>query len=156
MQFKDANDKSLPINIFPDDYPAFENRKYSATTLTVTQNLGIASLVSITEVRGSAASINSQDSDLTPAYDFEFNSDQRSSQFSEELRLLSLGDSGFSWIAGLLYFREGASVYLPFQISIADAGVLFDAHLKTESYSGFGEGTYKDHRQAIRDRRRTL
>jgi iron complex outermembrane receptor protein len=142
VQFKDANDKSLPIDIFPDDYPAFESRKYSAATLTASQNLGFASLVSITGYEEGRA-VSAQDSDLTPAYLFEFNSDQRSSQFSEELRLVSLGDSRFSWIAGFLYFREGASVYLPFQISIANVGVLFDAHLKTDSYSGFLEGTYK-------------
>jgi iron complex outermembrane recepter protein len=142
VQFKDANDKSLPSDVFPDDYPAFENRKYSAATLTASQDLGFASLVSITGYE-EGHSINSQDSDLTPNYYFEFNSDQRSSQFSEELRLVSQGDSRFSWIAGFLYFREGASVFLPFQITIADTGVLFDAHLKTSSYSGFAEGTYK-------------
>lgn len=142
VQFKDANDKSLPIKIFPADYPGFETRRYSAVTLTVTQEFDKASLVSISSYeRGK--SVNAQDSDLTPAYDFEFNSTQKSAQLSQELRLVSKNDGRFSWVVGGLYFHEKASVYLPFQISIANFGVLFDAHLRTESYSAFAEGTYK-------------
>src|SRR5262249_21321258 len=133
---------TLPWNVFIDDYPNYEDAHFNAVTLTAIQNLGFAQLVSITGYEGSRA-LDSQDSDLTPAYYFEFNSDQKSRQFSEELRLVSQCDSRFNWIAGLQFFHERADVFLPFQITIANTGVLFDAHLKTNSYAAFVEGTYK-------------
>jgi iron complex outermembrane receptor protein len=142
VQFKDANDTSLPLNIFPADYPGFERSTYAAATLSITQDLGFASLVSVSGYEH-GRSKNAQDSDLTPAYFFEFDSDQKSSQLSEELRLVSKNSGPFSWLVGAMYFHESSSVFLPFQVSIANLLVLFDAHLKTDSYSAYAEGTYK-------------
>jgi iron complex outermembrane receptor protein len=142
VQYKDANDTSLPLKIFPADYPGFDRSSYSAATLTINHDVGFATLTSISAY-GHGKSATSEDSDLTAAPSFLYNSNQNNSQLSQEIRLVSTGSSPFSWVIGASYSHETSNIYLPFQIAIADTLVLFDAHLKTNSYSAYAEGTYK-------------
>jgi iron complex outermembrane recepter protein len=139
--FKDAN-STLPIDIFPDYYPSFTQNRFSAGSLTIDRDLGFAHLVSISGFQDASAIVSS-DSGLLPEETIDFNSWQYTQQITQELRLVSKDAGPFSWLAGAQYYHENSRVYLPFQVVIADAGVLFDAKLRTNSYSGYAEGTYK-------------
>ena len=145
VQQKDANDKSLPTNIFPDDAPGYDKNRYASGSLSITQDLGTVSLVSITGYAQSKA-LAAQDSDLTAASIIYGVSHQHSEQVTEELRLVSKNSSPFSWLIGGLYYHENSKVDLPFVLPIAPPYVnslLFYGALRTDSYSIYGEATYK-------------
>jgi iron complex outermembrane recepter protein len=139
--FKDA-ESTLPLDVFPDYYPSYTQNKFSAGSLTIDRDLGFAKFVSITGYEHATAAVSS-DSGLMAQDTIDFNSWQYTRQTTQEFRLVSKDSSPFSWLAGAQYYHENSSVYLPFQVVIADAGVLFDARLRTNSYSGYAEGTYK-------------
>jgi iron complex outermembrane receptor protein len=137
-----AADSTLPIDIFPDYYPSYTQNRFSAASLTINRDLGFANFVSISGFQDASAIVSS-DSGLLPQQTIDFNSWQYTTQITQELRLVSKDTGPFSWLAGAQYYHENSRVYLPFQVVIADTGVLFDAKLRTNSYSGYAEGTYK-------------
>lgn len=145
VQQKDANDKTLAIRTFPDDAPGYDKNRYVSGSLSITQDLGTVSLVSITGY-GQSKAVVAQDADLTPASIIYGVSYQNSEQETEELRLVSKNSSRFSWLVGGLYYHENSNVDLPFVLPIAPPYVnslLFYGALKTDSYAVYGEGTYK-------------
>ena len=145
-QVKDANNRSLPIDIFPANYPGYQHNKYAGGNLTINQDAGWATLVSITGYQWGRAN-NARDSDLIAENRIELNSYAKSRQFTQEVRLVSKNDGPFSWIVGGLYYHENSDVFLPFKRFVNPngnpGGTLFNAHLEVDSYSGFVEGSYK-------------
>jgi iron complex outermembrane receptor protein len=139
--FKDAN-STLPLDIFPDYYPSYTENRFGAASLTIDQDLGFAKLVSISGFQDGSAIVSS-DSGLSAENTIDYNAWAYTTQLTQEIRLVSKDTGAFSWLAGAQYYHENSSIYLPFQVVIADAGVLFDARLRTNSYSGYAEGTYK-------------
>lgn len=72
---------------------------------------------------------------------------EKSNQWSEELRLQSLGDAPFSWILGLYGYQENQfykdTIY-NLRLSIAsDTATLYTGNLDTSSFAAFADGTYK-------------
>jgi iron complex outermembrane receptor protein len=139
--FKDAN-STLPIDIFPDYYPSYTQNRFADASLTINRDLGFANLTSISGFQDASAIVSS-DSGLLPQESIDYNAWAYTTQMTQELRLVSKDTGPFSWLAGAQYYHENSKIYLPFQVVIADTGVLFDAKLRTNSYSGYAEGTYK-------------
>ena len=137
-----AADSTLPLDTFLDYYPSYTQNRFSDASLTINRDLGFANFVSISGFQDASAIVSS-DSGLDAQQTIDFNSWQYTTQMTQELRLVSKDTGPFSWLAGAQYYHENSRVYLPFQVVIADVGVLFDAKLRTNSYSGYGEGTYK-------------
>lgn len=137
-----AADSTLPLDTFLDYYPSYTQNRFSDASLTINRDLGFANFVSISGFQDASAIVSS-DSGLAAQQTIDFNSWQYTTQMTQELRLVSKDTGPFSWLAGAQYYHENSRVYLPFQVVIADVGVLFDAKLRTNSYSGYGEGTYK-------------
>lgn len=125
-----------------DSYPLTRQKVYG-TSLTAEFDLGFATLTNIAAYR-KARNASGFDSDggPLPLLRIDFVSGSRTIQ--EELRLASNGGGPFSWQAGFFYLNSRATNDSDFTGSAF--GTLrqhIDANLKTNSYAGFGELTYK-------------
>ena len=114
----------------------------------LTYALGGADLVSISGYRFTqVVGLNNSAGLATPPRLGYNHNDDRSNEFSQELRLQSHGDTRFSWIAGLYYFYEDQdyadTIYnLQFSTPTATAS-LYQGNQKTNSYAAFGDATLK-------------
>ena len=121
------------------------NSKGGGASATATLDLDSTTLKSVTAYRTDRIDTQS-DSDRTNLAISSFGSRAKSSSHSQELDISSSGDGPFSWIAGLFYFDSNSggqtSVYagdvVPGSLSSKTEG-----HVRTRSYAGFGELTYR-------------
>ena len=119
-----------------------ENESMGAS-LTIKHNWDDFELTSITAYREAEADMF-LDQELTPVPLIDMNGGVGSDFLSQEIRLLSSGDSDLEWIAGL-YFMKSMGEFSPF--TLTGAGLPFQAFTghstqDTESYSAFFEATY--------------
>ena len=77
--------------------------------------------------------------------------DESAEQLSQEIQILSTGDSALQWIAGLYYFNEEATRFSTFFESRfavfatrnnTEAGVKLGGDVEATSWAVFGQGTY--------------
>ena len=121
------------------------NSKGGGASATATLDLAAVTLKSVSAYRTDRIDTQS-DSDRTNLAISSFGSRAKSTSYSQELDVSSSGDGPFSWIAGLFYFdsKSGGrtSVYagdvVPGSLSSKTEG-----HVRTRSYAGFGELTYR-------------
>jgi iron complex outermembrane receptor protein len=114
----------------------------------LTYALGAADLVSISGYRYTHVFGQNNSAGLATPPRLGFNNnDDRSSEFSQELRLQSHGDTRFSWITGLYYFHEDQdyadTIYnLQFSTPTSTAS-FYHGNQKTDSYAAFADATFK-------------
>lgn len=118
------------------------------TTAKLTYALSGVDLISVSGYRYTHVfgQNNSSGLNTRPRSGFN-NNDDRSKEFSQELRLQSHGDTRFSWITGLYYFYENQdyadTIYnLQFSTPTSTAS-LFSGNQKTNSYAAFADATFK-------------
>ncbi|GGZ17573.1 TonB-dependent receptor [Novosphingobium colocasiae] len=120
----------------------FRTKSYSGMA-RIEQDLSFARLVSISGYR-KTTSYNAADGDAGPVPSFQYQLDNRSEQFSEELQLLSRAGSPITWVAGL-YYLDSKDGYYPVSFQGSDFGPGLTVNLfgesKVKSYAGFGQAT---------------
>lgn len=123
--------------------PLIDNESMGAS-LTVKHNWDDFELTSITAYREAEADM-ALDQELTPLPFVDFAGGVLSDFLSQEIRLLSSGDSDLEWIAGL-YFMKSMGAFDPYRLSGAALAPLLSFHgsstQDTESYSAFFQATY--------------
>ena len=113
----------------------------------VEYDLGGVDLISVTGYRRSwVRGRNDSDGLDTARSGFNFNND-KSQQFSQELRLQSSGSGPFSWILGAYLFDENQQyvddIYnLRFSLT-TNTVTRYAGDLNTRSYAGFADATYR-------------
>jgi iron complex outermembrane receptor protein len=130
----------------------FTNRKIGGGSLRVDYDLGFATLTSLTAYRDLDLA---EDRDLvgnplrtTPTGVLGFESTQlmteKSSSFSQEVRLTSAGDGPLRYIFGLYYQAEDTHRIeeRKRQLNAAISRPRFDQTAKTHSYAAFGQATW--------------
>ena len=94
-----------------------EDRNFWGVALTATYTLTWAELTSISGYR-EARLANVIDTDASAANLIRFGQYDHSSQFSQELRVRSVGRRPLQWLAGLYYFRESADTFSPIYLDL--------------------------------------
>ncbi len=121
------------------------------TNYDMDTRLGPVTLTSITAIER-VDSTEWEDLDSGPLWLYHYRADDRSHQFSQELRLASDGDSRLQWLTGAWYFqsniRTRADAYLPPDGTIGrDFGFWTKSiggdKFFTENYAFFGEASYE-------------
>lgn len=127
------------------DFPgASIRRNILGASLVLDWDLGDARLSAISAYR--ATNIHyTEDYDSTPFPVVHLDTQQRTRQYTQELRIVSSeGDSPFSWIAGVFFLRDqghGTDRFiLPF-FGLDDE--FTDARTRTTSIAGYGEVSYR-------------
>jgi iron complex outermembrane receptor protein len=129
--------------------PTYMNTSGGGPTLTVTWDLGPATLTSLSAYRENNEAFF-EDIDGTQVAGMDIVWQQSQNQLSEELRLTSKTGRMLDWMTGLYYFRErsSANVFLLFgpQSPVAGPtgstyGLLFPSTEETNDYAAFGQGT---------------
>lgn len=138
--------------IFKDDIIALDpgtdtTVKTGGIAAKLEYNFGGVDLVSVTGWRRAVVQ-GTNDSDGLATARMGYNqNDDRSSQWSQELRLQSSGDQRFSWILGLYFFDENQfyedDIYnLRFSLP-TNTVTKYRGNLYTTSYAGFADATFK-------------
>ncbi len=123
--------------------------------LTIQHELSFADFVSVTGYR-SEDSFHEEDNDHAQELSAVVFSDQDSSSFSQEFRLLSRDSGALTWTAGLYWFHEDADrtqgrysdfygpggLVGPGSPEYQNATTIFETGLKTDSYAIFGQVTW--------------
>ncbi|HVO47390.1 MAG TPA: TonB-dependent receptor plug domain-containing protein, partial [Steroidobacteraceae bacterium] len=138
---RDAND-GLPKDVIPAQFPNQGYRNFSGATLNATASLPWATFTSVTGYTNATShSLTSSATDgLT-----QFLEQSKASEWYEELRLSSAGDSKLSWIAGTTAFRQQSSDVVDYVLTGKllggpdNLGIIFDNGLLATSYAGFVE-----------------
>ncbi|HWX32701.1 MAG TPA: TonB-dependent receptor [Steroidobacteraceae bacterium] len=151
-----------PFNAYEPIYDEF--KLYG---LTVTYDMSFAQLTSATAYYSREENQTQDNSEelysvvglfggtSTQFIDIPFNETDTTRQFSEEIRLASVGNSAFQWIGGL-FFSNFESIFSEFNASVPLAylsvggaaanpnGIIYQAHnpYHIKQYAIFGEGTY--------------
>lgn len=116
------------------------DRTYYTGTARYTQSLGSVTLTSITDFQRLKKDYT-EDSDATPISFFNYQTRQRSNQFSQEIRLNG-DDGGIHWVFGGYYFsldtRNGYHVSLPVFADQLD----YFTRTRTRSEAVFGQLEY--------------
>lgn len=129
------------------DQRAQSHTKAYGTNLTIKQDLGFATLVSLTQ-RSIAKGYNLFDRDSIPATIVTFNTPQRVRTWTQELQLNSNSASPLSWTLGAFYIHNTAG-YVPGRLIGLAFGPLPTSELdiegiqKTDSVSVYGQATYE-------------
>ena len=138
---KDAND-GLPIDVIPAQFPNQGYRSFSGATLNATATLPWAAFTSVTGYTN--ANSHSLTSSATNGFT-QYLEQSKASEWYEELRLSSQGESKFSWIVGATAFRQHSSDVVDYVLTgkllgAPDGlGIVFDNGLLATSYAGFVE-----------------
>jgi iron complex outermembrane receptor protein len=122
--------------------PTYYRADTGGGSLTVDQDLGFASLTSISAYRFTNAAM-SLDQDFTTRNIFAATADRPDRAYSEELRLASEKGAPITWLVGL-YFLDDAAGYSPitFQGSaFTGTGYAIYDTQRTTSYAVFGQAT---------------
>lgn len=89
------------------------------------------------------------DVDTTQFHDYNADFNDYASQFTNELRLVSNGESALQWTAGLYYYQTN-QMYDPLALTGPGAGLPDDgtqfqiySHLAVRSYAAYAQGTYE-------------
>ncbi|HWW57631.1 MAG TPA: TonB-dependent receptor [Sphingopyxis sp.] len=138
--------------IFKDDIIALDpgtdtTVKTGGIAAKLEYSFGNIDLVSVTGWRRAVVQ-GTNDSDGLATARMGYNqNDDRSSQWSQELRLQSSGDRRFSWILGLYFFDENQfyedDIYnLRFSLP-TNTVTKYRGNLYTTSYAGFADATFK-------------
>jgi iron complex outermembrane recepter protein len=139
----------LPSNIYDVDSPINDRNDFQGggASITVEQDLGFARLVNITAYRRYLYDTYFDAAGSSILADYTY-FDQPSSQFSEELQLVSPNSGTVTWTAGVYYFGNQESVDGPLAILVgpeAFAGtvdaLLYDYTLQTQSVAGYAQAT---------------
>jgi iron complex outermembrane recepter protein len=143
---KGVNGQTSPVygdyNVDINQPPSNSMTQYGAS-IRVTHDFDMARLESISAYRDST-SVLFGDFDSTPLNIVNFNLNQRVSNYSQEIHLLSPAGSRVDWLLGAFYFNS-ASGYLPQTTSGAAVAPLTSSNLfatqKVNSGSIFGQAT---------------
>ncbi|MGE0115713.1 MAG: TonB-dependent receptor [Steroidobacteraceae bacterium] len=114
----------------------------SGGSIDIQHEFDQARLLSITSSRQSESDLLA-DLDATPRPVVAAQYADKEQQFTEELQLQSLNNTVFSWVVGAYYYY-GTGRYQPFRLITGPAvGQEFNSKGTTESWAGFGQGTYE-------------
>jgi iron complex outermembrane receptor protein len=131
-------------DIFADIDPAMHTRQWG-TSLTISQDLGGASLKSITAYRKSDFSYYF-DPDGTVQRRIVVDNVQFDKQFTQEVNLVSEGEGAFKWVLGAFYMNDSAGSTRGRTSGLLTFGgngyVDNINNVKLDSLAGFAEGTY--------------
>ncbi|SCW72219.1 iron complex outermembrane recepter protein [Sphingobium faniae] len=148
-----------PGSVGPDGVTTYEGRYNTSTdfqaesrtktyggSLTINQDVGFATLVSLTS-RQIAKGLNQFDRDTTPLPLLSFFSPQRVKTFTQELQLNSNPGGPLQWTLGGFYFNNNAG-YVPARLiglafGAPDAENDIQGVQKTKSVSVYGQATYE-------------
>lgn len=142
----------IPPNPFliNSNLPTYLHTDGGGPTLTVTWDLGAATLTSLTAFRRNNERFF-EDIDGTETAGMQIVWGQSEDELSEEVRLTSKTGGLFDWMTGLYYFRENSSanIFLLFgpQSPVAGPpgstyGLQFPSAEQTTDYAAFGQGTW--------------
>ncbi len=125
--------------------PAFSNQQNGGVSMTVEGDLGIGTLTSISAYRNSKI-YSEIDVDAARVGLIRIAPRSGTKSYQQELRLASNGDGPFKWQIGGNYLRVVNTIeQLQRGLAFAAGGLLgqnIAGTVVTNSYSGFGEGTY--------------
>ncbi len=137
-----------PDRIDIDSVPR-EDRRYWGLSLDANYALSGAELHAITGYR-KASLANVLDTDAGPSLGIEFGQFDHTAQFSQEVRVNSVGTGRWQWLAGLYYFRETARTYSPIYLDFTQALGLpsatrqnINASNRTRAYAAFAQSGYR-------------
>lgn len=139
---RDDFDALLDDNEFALNDPLDNESETTSLNATLSWDFGGLTLDSITAFRSYELD-GAQDSDSTGATLFNNNGRVESDQFSQELRLSSSEDNRLSWLAGVYFFTEDAT--MDFEINNfqglfgAGTSAVFDASQDLSSWAAFGD-----------------
>lgn len=142
---KNAAD-GLPINVIPADFPNASDRSFGGATLNAIANLPFATFTSTTGFTNADTHALTSSANVGLTQYLEVS---KASEWYEELRLASKGESAFSWIVGATGFRQHSSDVVDFLLtaeelgSASNLGIVFDNDLVATSYGGFVELGYQ-------------
>ncbi|WP_232491438.1 TonB-dependent receptor [Novosphingobium kaempferiae] len=125
-----------------------EDRDFWGLALTAVHRLSDFELTSITGYR-EAKLFNVIDTDASAANLIRYEQHDNTSQFSQELRISTVGERRLQWLGGLYYFREAAHTFNPIYLDFtAVPGVAsptmqyITASNRTEAFAAFGQATF--------------
>ncbi|MGH3430700.1 MAG: TonB-dependent receptor, partial [Mycobacteriales bacterium] len=137
-----------PPRTLDSDYDAFDNRRFTTTSGRLHIGFTAADLTTLVSYGQTYTDTGFDLSGTNVAVANKTAGDDTSHQFSAEADLVSKGSSSLDWIAGAVYFKEGAANFQEFSLnpvafgvppgSVDDSG----GHVNTESYAPFGQVTY--------------
>lgn len=142
---KDAND-GLPKDVLPANFPNQGNRSFSGATLTAVAAIPWATFTSITGYTNADRHFLTSSANVGLTQYLE---ESKASEWYEEERLVSNGDSKLTWILGVNGFQQHASDVVDFDLTAkflgapSGLGIVFDNALVTTSYAGFVELGWK-------------
>ncbi|WP_070157010.1 TonB-dependent receptor [Sphingobium phenoxybenzoativorans] len=126
----------------------FRHSKGWGISADYTQDLGFASLHSITAYRDSKFSV-AFDAGALPVPTVTIDGLIKQKQFSQELQLLAPDDSAFKWIVGAFYFRgdsggseNNPTLYPLLTSAPGPIAIAQDASNVVNSVAGYAQGTY--------------
>ncbi len=132
-------------DVAEDEQPGFTTRQ-DGGSLKVTQDMGWASLVSITALRN-LTSISNLDEGDSPIALVDTHLGTEETTWTQELRLLSPDEAPLTWIAGFYYYGDQTSAPYDFYGALipvftgGPSSALATGRQVTNSYSGFGQAT---------------
>lgn len=130
-------------DIYSDTDPRLRARQWGAG-LTATQDLGFASLKSITAYRRTDLSILFDPDGTTQPRTIIAN-DQFDKQFTQEINLVSQGHHRIDWVLGGFYMNDAAGLSPARTTGLLIAGNNgysdYRSDIRLDSYAGFAEGT---------------
>lgn len=139
----DLNPEAAP-DVYSNNQPIRQDRNFGGVGLNAKIELGgWAELSSITAYRESYFSeIYDSDASAADILGLEPTEDQK--QFSQEIRISSVGDSPFQWVVGAYYFFEDSEQNLFFRRGpgLPGATRILSTN-KTNSYAGFFDASYQ-------------
>ncbi|GLV24532.1 TonB-dependent receptor [Sphingobium sp. TomTYG45] len=111
----------------------------------IEQDLGFATLVSLTAYRKTHALPKDLDYDATPIYAVNVTNDLRNRQFTQELQLIGNPGSRLQWQLGAYFLSSRDQVDTYLEGGLLAPALLDVAHARqrTRSLSAYGQGTYK-------------
>ena len=126
-----------------------EDRRYWGLSLDATYALPGAELHAITGYR-KATLANVLDTDAGPTLGIQFGQFDHAAQFSQEVRVTSVGTGRWQWLAGLYYFGETARTYSPIYLDFTkELGLpsvtmqYINASNRTLAYAAFAQSSYR-------------
>jgi iron complex outermembrane receptor protein len=131
--------------------PNLFDRSYQSATLRYVQPIGDVTLTSITDYQHMRKKY-AEESDLSPASNFQYYTDQRFHQVSQELRLSQANDK-INWVAGAYFMHikslndydtelTGTSELPVEEFGGMDFSEIYGGTLRTTSFALFGQAEY--------------
>lgn len=137
------------------DYPGNARRILNDASVKIDYDLKFATLTSVTALSRVNSSIH-EDLDYTPLDELTALQPLNANNLSEELRMVSLGDTAFKWLGGFYYLRTNQTLtsniylgsdYLPlFGLPASLAPLLYSHNSALDqngAYAAFGQTSYR-------------